>query len=177
MEKIRTIYRLRVLRGGLLLSVLSVLWGLGLLTVLRIFPGIVTSHIKSLIFKAHNITTEVQMDAVQYKLYQANSLYMDASLQAILLGVLGIVVMLLVIRLNGNNQVKIIIAWLLGIGVVLYSTGIFLDAVNFVGSGAVSIEHTNNPWAVVPGCILFFSGFLLSVIKILKDLTSPVTVD
>lgn len=177
MEKVRTIYRLRVVRGGLLLSLLSVLWGIGLLTVLRVFPGIVISQIKSLIFNANNITTEVQMEAVQYKVNLAHSLYMDASIQAILLGVLSIVMMLVVIRLNGNNSSKNFISWVMGVGVVLYATGVFLNAMSFVDNGAISIEYANNVWAVAPGCILFLLGVLLSVIKTVKELTSPLRVD
>ncbi|MFO7790505.1 MAG: hypothetical protein R6V32_08030 [Bacteroidales bacterium] len=176
MEKLRTIYRLRLLRGGLLLSVISVLWGLGLLVALKMFPAIISSQMKSKICIANNITTEAQMDVVDCNLIQAKSFFMDASLQAILLGVMSIVMLLLIIRLNGNSKIRIVISWLLGAGVVLYSAGIFLSALYFVDNGAVSIEGTNYGWIIGPGGILLFAGLLMSVIKIIKDLSGSATV-
>ncbi|MGC9332138.1 MAG: hypothetical protein ACP5DZ_09735 [Bacteroidales bacterium] len=176
MEKLRTIYRLRILRGGLMLSILSILWGLGLFAFLNMFHGGMSSHMKSVICNANGITNEAQMDIVYCKLSQVNSNFYEAATNAIVLGVMSVVFLLLIIRLNGNNQIRIVISWLMGAGVVLYAAASFYNAVNFVNSTNFNMV-TENQWLLIPGLVLLFCGVLLAVIKTIHDLTMPIGLD
>ncbi|MEA3446949.1 MAG: hypothetical protein U9Q98_00645 [Bacteroidota bacterium] len=176
MEKLRTIYRLRILRGGLLLSIISILWGLGLFVFFKMFPGGMTSHLKSVICDANGITTEAEMDVIFCKLSQASYNFYQAATSAVILGVMSVVFLLVIIRLNGNTQIRKIISWLMGVGIVLYSIAEFYNAMIFVNSTNLSVDSTNQ-WMLIPGLILLFCGVLLAVIKIIRDITEPVGVD
>jgi hypothetical protein len=177
MEKLRTIYRLRILRGGLLLSLLSILWGIGLFSVLKIFPEAMSSHLKTLICDANNITTEAQMDSVYRKFSMAYGDFYSAATNAVLFGVMSVMFLLLIIRLNGNNSFRKTIAWLMGSGVFLYSAAEYFHAISFVNSTNLNVDYNTGEWILIPGLVLLFLGVLLCVIKIVKDITESRGVD
>jgi len=158
-----------------LLSLISILWGIGLLTVLNVFPGGMVSHLKTTICTANDVTSDAQMDLVYCKMSQSGIMLNDAATNAIMLGMMSVVLLLVIIRLNGNNRIRIVISWLMGTGVVLYAAAAFYNAMNFVNSTNLNMESADH-WLLIPGIVLLFCGVLLAVIKIIKDITEPVGV-
>ncbi|MFO7879683.1 MAG: hypothetical protein ACQES0_08450 [Bacteroidota bacterium] len=177
MDKLRTIYRLRALRGGILMALLNILWGSGLLFLLRLFPDLISAKIKENIAIAGNLTHPEFIQTLIDKSAIGTDLFVHAALEPMVLGIMVLVLMFLLIRLNGNTQLRITISWLLGIGLVLYAISLFIRAMTYIGTASAGEAQSHCLWLMLPGTILLATGILLTIIKSVKDLTEPIGVD
>src|SRR6056297_1166542 len=125
MEKVRTIYRLKNLRGGLILALFTILCGIILNTIIRTFPGVVLSEIKKC-FSDNNLSAKITTNQISDFAEKAMEMLRTAAFESLIAGMLLVVVILILIRLKGNKKSKVIISWVFGIGVVLYSIGVFI---------------------------------------------------
>ena len=169
MEKVRTIYRLRSLRGGLILALLTILWGIILNTVIRAFPGVVLSEIKKII--SDNVTrAQITQDQLSVLSDKAMDMLRTAAFESLIAGMLLVVLVLILIRLNGNKKTKAIISWIFGIGVVLFSIGLFIRPMALLNTTSLETAINHSAWVVIPGLVLIFLGFIAALLKTLKDL-------
>jgi hypothetical protein len=176
MDKLRTLYRLRAVKGGLIMAFLSILWGSGLLFVNRMFPDIIRSKIRESIAISGNFTDISTIEILETKSLIANKLFIYSALEPVLFGILTIVILFLLIRLKGNTSLRIAISWILGSGTIIYSFGLFIKATSFVNTASLTGAKETAMWFIVPGALLLALGLLLGFVKTIKDLTEPVGV-
>jgi len=176
MDKMRTIYRLRALRGGLIMAFLSILWGSVLLFMNRLIPDTFSAKIRESVAISGKLTDMSKIEILEAKAVTAHEMLLHAAFEPVLFGMMTILVLFLLIRLNGNTKLRIAISWIIGAGTIIYSLGLFIKATTFLSSASMSNACDAGMWFIIPGILLLSAGLLLTFVKTIKDLTEPVGV-
>lgn len=173
MDKRRTIYKLRDLRGSLLLVLITLLAGSGLLFVINVFPHFVKGKIQLSLMQLLDMNISSNMDVLNEQVIRSVDLFHITAFEIILTSIVSLVCILLLIRLNGKMIIRKTISWIISLGVFLMTLYSIMVSVRFMSCLDLFDAYKGLGFINVLGSSLFIVGLILLFFKSFKDLTEP----
>lgn len=170
MEKTRTLYRYRKYKNGILLNLLTLSFGITLLTVILLFEKSITSDLKT---KASELLTMGYHDSISKALdtcYRAIE-YMDtAAKTAIMFSLEGFIIIFFYIRLSSHTKkISTYSSVILGFGTIFLFLYYLLIGLFMLSAKPLTELLSDYSFLRIIGIILIFLGNLMFIYQLFKQ--------
>ncbi|HNQ69091.1 MAG TPA: hypothetical protein PKN32_11985 [Bacteroidales bacterium] len=171
MEKTRTLYRLRKYKNGISLNLLTLTFGIVLLTVILLFEKSITADMRT---KASELLTMGYHDSISKALETCHKAieYMDiAAKTAILFSLEGFIIIFFNIRLS--SQTKSLSKYssvILGFGTILLFLYYLLLGLFMLSAKPLSELQSDYSFLRIIGIILIFTGNIVFIFQLFKEI-------